>query len=229
MQVFWGVFFSSGRRERDRIALFIHSMNRIAIIDHGLCNLDSIKRATEECGAEPFITDRPQELAQAQRIILPGVGAFPDAMRNLRERGLDAALREHVMEKGVPLLGICLGMQLLATRGFEVEETEGLGFIPGEVRKLTLRPGERIPHIGWDEVTYPRESKLFAGIPEKKDFYFVHSFHLVPSDPADIIGACASAGGFAAAVQHKNIYATQFHPEKSQRVGFALLRNFLSL
>jgi glutamine amidotransferase len=204
-------------------------MNRVAIVDHGLCNLDSIRRATEECGGQPFITDNPKELADAQRIILPGVGAFPDAMRNLRAKGLDKALREQVIDNHVPMLGICLGMQLLATRGFEVEETEGLGFIPGEVRKMEPGPGERIPHIGWDEVTFPRESPLFAGIPTNKDFYFVHSFHLVPTDKADIIGACSYAGGFAAAVQRNNIWATQFHPEKSQRVGFAVLRNFLAL
>ena len=204
-------------------------MNRIAIIDHGLCNLDSIARATEECGGEPFITDDPVRITEAQRIILPGVGAFPDAMRNLRAKGLDAALRKEVMDNKVPLLGICLGMQLLATRGFEVTETEGLGLIPGEVRKLEPKSGERIPHIGWDEVSYPRESDLFAGIPERKDFYFVHSFVFVPKDPAIIIGACDYGGGFAASIQYGNIHATQFHPEKSQRVGFQLLKNFLSL
>jgi imidazole glycerol-phosphate synthase subunit HisH len=204
-------------------------MVRVAIVDHGLCNIDSISRAVEECGGDCLIAEHPKALEHAQRIILPGVGAFPDAMRNLRDRGLDMALREHVIKNHVPLLGICLGMQLLATRGFEVAETEGLGFIPGDVRKLEARAGERIPHVGWDEVTYANPSQLFAHIPSAKDFYFIHSFHFIPQNPADIIGETAYAGGFVAALQCENIYATQFHPEKSQRVGFQLLRNFLAL
>lgn len=204
-------------------------MPRVAIVDHGLCNLDSIARAVEECGGNGFVTDAPADLDGVDRIILPGVGAFPDAMRNVRARGLDVALRRQVIDNRVPMLGICLGMQMLATRGFEGEETPGLDFIPGDVRKLEPQDLERIPHVGWDEVTYPRQSPLFAGIPPAKDFYFVHSYHFVPVDPACVIGTTAYAGGFTAALQHGNIYATQFHPEKSQKFGFQLLRNFLSL
>ena len=204
-------------------------MNRVAIVDHGLCNLDSIARAVQECGGDSFVTDHPKDLDGASRIILPGVGAFPDAMRNLRERGLDVALREQVITNGKPMLGICLGMQLLATRGFEVTETEGLNFIPAKVIKLVPIEGERIPHMGWNEVSFPRPSTLFAGIEPNKDFFFVHSFHVVPDDQSDIIGRTAYAGGFVAALQHGNIYATQFHPEKSQRYGFQVLKNFLSL
>ncbi|MSR86570.1 imidazole glycerol phosphate synthase subunit HisH [Candidatus Peribacteria bacterium] len=202
---------------------------RVAIVDHGLCNIDSITRAVQECGADSFITDNPKDLEDVGRIILPGVGAFPDAMRNIRARGLDVALKSLVIDKKMPMLGICLGMQMLATRGFEGEETPGLGFINAEVHKLEPQAGERIPHVGWDEVSYPRESKLFAGIPSNKDFYFVHSYHVVPADPSEAIGVCAYAGGFCAALQHGNIYATQFHPEKSQKFGFHVLKNFLSL
>lgn len=202
-------------------------MRRVAIVDTGLCNLDSMRRALEECGADAFIAGAPEALRSAERFVLPGVGAFPDAMRSLRERRLDAALREQVVGAGLPLLGVCLGMQLLASEGTEVEPTAGLGWVPGRVVRLVPGPGERVPHVGWDDVAHSGHP-LFEGIPSGKDFYFVHSFHLVPDDPAARIASASAGGGCAAAVARGNIAGVQFHPEKSQRAGFRLLRNFLS-
>lgn len=205
-------------------------MSTVAIVDYGMCNLDSIARAVEECGGNPLITDEPKDLERAAHIILPGVGAFPDAMRNLRERSLDRVLNEQVLGSNIPFLGICLGMQLLASKGWEVEETEGLGWIPGEV--LRLDPGgsrERVPHVGWNEVYPTRDSPLFAGVRPGADFYFVHSFHVAASEPETVLGRTPYCGDFVSAVQRDNVFAVQFHPEKSQKAGFQVLRNFLAL
>jgi glutamine amidotransferase len=205
-------------------------MKKVAIVDYGLCNLDSISRAVQECGGDPVVTDGPQELRNAAYIILPGVGAFPDAMRNMWDRSLPETLYEQVMVRQVPFLGICLGMQLLAKKSYEVKETPGLGWVDAEVRRL--RPsagGERIPHIGWNEVVLVRECPLFRGIPSEKDFYFVHSYHLCLDAEAPVVGKTPYCGGFVSAVQHELVFGIQFHPEKSQRLGFQLLRNFLAL
>jgi glutamine amidotransferase len=151
-------------------------------------------------------------------------------MRNIRERALDATLYEQAIEKQVPFLGICLGMQLLATKGWEVQETEGLGFIPGEVQRLEPSGEDRrIPHVGWNEVYPTRESPLFRGIAAGRDFYFVHSYHLRPEDEADVAGRTPYAQGFVSAVQRGMVFGVQFHPEKSQRMGFQVLRNFLAI
>lgn len=203
-------------------------MSFIAIVDYGMCNLDSIARAVDECGGTPKVTEDPADLDSATHVILPGVGAFPDAIDNLRQRGLDVAIRRQV-EANIPLLGICLGMQLLATRGFEVRETPGLDVIPGEVRRLSPASGERIPHVGWNEVYPAAPHPLFDGIAPGKDFYFVHSFHFCCADEADVLARAPYCGGFAAAVRRKNVLGVQFHPEKSQRVGFRLLKNFLAM
>jgi glutamine amidotransferase len=184
----------------------------------------------EECGGVPVITDRAEEIGVSNRIILPGVGAFFDGMRNIRKRSLDEILREQVMERGIPLLGICLGMQLLATRGWEGGETEGLGWIDGEVRRLEPQGGDtRIPHIGWNEVEVLRESPLFRGVPAGKDFYFDHSYHYCVGDERDLLARTSYCGGFASAVGRGCVFGVQFHPEKSQRMGFQVLRNFLAL
>jgi imidazole glycerol-phosphate synthase subunit HisH len=203
-------------------------MARVAIIDYGMCNLDSIRRATEECGGDPIVTDDPVVIEAAERTILPGVGAFPDAMRNIRAKGLDKAIRAKV-DSGAPLLGVCLGMQLLASRGTEGESADGLGCIDAEVLQLAPVNGERIPHIGWNEVSHARKSPLFDGIEPDRDFYFVHSYHMVCTNQADVVGETPYCGGFASVVQRGNVYGTQFHPEKSQKAGFQLLRNFLAL
>jgi glutamine amidotransferase len=205
-------------------------MNIVAIVDYGMCNLDSVARAVEECGGKARVTDQARDLETASRIILPGVGAFADAMRNIKQRALDRILYEQAIEKQIPLLGICLGMQLLASKGFEVEETDGLGFIPGEVRRLNPTGEDaRIPHVGWNEVYALRESPLFRGIAPGRDFYFVHSYHFCPRDESNVLARTPYAGSFVSAVQSGSIWGVQFHPEKSQRVGFQLLKNFLSL
>lgn len=203
-------------------------MARTFIVDYGLCNLDSIRRAVEECGSAPVVTDDRAALADAERIILPGVGAFPVAMEFLRDKGLDEAMRARV-EAGVPLLGICLGMQLLARRGSEGRVTEGLGLLDAEVVRLEPSQGEAVPHVGWNEVVPARPSPLIAGLPPQSDFYFVHSYHVRCADGADVVGQTPYCGGFSSVVQHDNVFGVQFHPEKSQKSGFQLLRNFLEL
>lgn len=205
-------------------------MTYVAIIDYGMCNLDSMARAVEECGGHPQIIDNPVELREATHIILPGVGAFPDAMRNLKEKSFDRALEEQVIGKDIPFLGVCLGMQLLAAVGREGADTPGLGWIDGEVKRLVPTGADtHIPHIGWNEVYPEKESPLFAGIAPGRDFYFVHSYHLVVNSPEEIIARTPYADGFVSAVNRDHIYGVQFHPEKSQKAGFQVLKNFLSL
>jgi imidazole glycerol-phosphate synthase subunit HisH len=202
-------------------------MSSVAIIDYGMCNLDSIRRAIEECGGAPVVTDDRAEIKRAERIVLPGVGSFADAMQNIRTRQLDTVLAEQVAE-GVPLLGICLGMQLLAVRGEEGGDSKGLGFIDGEVVRLTpTERDSRIPHIGWNEVEPLRDHPLFKGIPTRKDFYFVHSYHFRCAEPSRL-ATTPYCGAFASAVVRDHVMGVQFHPEKSQKGGFQLLRNFLA-
>ncbi len=205
-------------------------MKKVAIIDYGMCNLDSVARAIEECGGTPLVTDKKNDLELATHIILPGVGAFPDAMNELLQRSLDKSLREQVLKKKIPFLGICLGMQLMATKGWEGEETDGLGLIEGEVKRFV--PGSsdtRIPHIGWNEVNYTQKSPLFQDIPSGKDFYFVHSYHFSCQNEDDIIARTPYCGGFVSAISRGHIFGAQFHPEKSQKLGFKVLKNFLSM
>jgi glutamine amidotransferase len=201
----------------------------VAIVDTGLCNLDSIARAIEDCGGKPLVSDDPRDLEHAARIVLPGVGAFPEAMARLRSRGLDVALSEQVIGREIPFLGVCLGMQLMATRGTEGRETAGLGWIEGEVSLLQAGPGERIPHIGWNDVEPSADSPLFRGITPGRDFYFVHSYVLNPTRDEDIAAVTPYSGGFVSAVHRGNLFGVQFHPEKSQQAGFAVLSNFLAL
>lgn len=205
-------------------------MKKVAIVDYGMGNLDSVARAVEECGGDPLVTDQRVDLQRVNYIILPGVGAFATGMRNIRERGLDETLGEQVLCKGIPFLGLCLGMQLLATKGWEVEETLGLGWVNGEVKRLKPdSPDVRIPHMGWNQVIFTQASRLFDGIPAGKDFYFVHSYHLSCRDERDVIGRTPYCGGFVSAVGRDHIFGVQFHPEKSQHLGFQMIRNFLGL
>ena len=202
-------------------------MNCVAVVDHGLCNLDSIRRALEECGASVTVTDDPADLDVVDRVVLPGVGAFGDAMENLREKGLDESIRG-VVADGVPLLGICLGMQLLADVGHEGQRVPGLAVLPGEVVRLEPTSRDRrVPHIGWNEVHEQRPSTLLRGIAPDADFYFVHSYHVRCTDSAAVVATTPYCGDFTSVIERGNVFATQFHPEKSQRHGFALLKNFL--
>ncbi|MCP4644705.1 MAG: imidazole glycerol phosphate synthase subunit HisH [bacterium] len=205
-------------------------MNVVAIIDYGMGNLGSVARAVEECGGEPFIAGHPSELARASRIILPGVGAFGDGMEELVRRGFDTALRVEAIDNSIPLLGICLGMQLLADTGAEGGETAGLGLVSGEVVRMEPdTPGTRIPHVGWNEVHPAKECPLFDGVTDGKDFYFVHSFHFRPADDTDVAAWTPYCGRFVSCVHRGTVFGVQFHPEKSQKPGFRLLKNFLAM
>jgi glutamine amidotransferase len=204
-------------------------MKTAAIIDYGMGNLDSVRRATEECGAQPIIAATPNILREANYIILPGVGVFKDAMQALNSAGFTPVLRDLVLGTKVPLLGICLGMQLLADTGTECGTTQGLGLIPGIVDRLkTNDPAERIPHVGWNDVNPVRELPLFNGIRTGCDFYFVHSYHFIPSSPGTVVARTPYCGEFVSCVGRENIVGTQFHPEKSQQAGLQLLRNFFT-
>ena len=205
-------------------------MKTVAIVDYGMGNLDSVARAVEECGGEPLLVRTASELGRAGSVILPGVGSFTKGMRNLRVSGMVDALQEYVVERAMPFLGLCLGMQLLATRGEEGGGEAGLGWINGEVARL--RPegeDERIPHVGWNEVVCTRESPLFAGLDGRRDFYFVHSYTLACEDEGDVLASTPYCGGVTSAVEGEHVRGLQFHPEKSQRAGFQVLRNFIGL
>ncbi len=203
-------------------------MTKATIIDYGMGNLGSLKRSLEVCGASVTIADTPAAVENVTHLLLPGVGSFWDGMNHLRERGWPSAIAACV-KRGVPFLGICLGMQLLAESGDEGGPTEGLGLLPGKVEKLVPHPtAERIPHVGWNEVQYQPGHPLFADIAMNSDCYFVHSYHVVPSDSCDIAARTPYCGSFVSAVSRRNVYGVQFHPEKSQSIGLRLLRNFLN-
>lgn len=200
----------------------------VVIVDYGMSNLGSLRRSFEECGAEVVVADDPAALQSSTHIVLPGVGAFADGMKNLHERGWVEALRTEVGQYGIPLLGICLGMQLLAEKGVEGGETEGLGFIKGTVVKIQSSKKERVPHIGWNEIYRSHgQPAILQGIPDGSDFYFAHSYCFNADDPQNIMAITPYAGGVTSVVTHNNICGTQFHPEKSQVSGFQVMKNFL--
>jgi glutamine amidotransferase len=200
----------------------------IGIVDYGVGNLWSVYNAVEMVGAEAKICQDPEALVAAERIILPGVGAFRDCAANLRQQGFVEALEEAVMRQGKPIFGICVGMQLMARRSFEGGEYEGLGWFEGDVVRLQPSdPTLRVPHIGWNNLTYRAGSPLFAGLPSSPDFYFVHSYFMHCDTDADIEATCDYSQVVTAAVCKDNIFASQFHPEKSQDHGLRLLENFV--
>jgi imidazole glycerol-phosphate synthase subunit HisH len=210
----------------------------VAIIDYGSGNLHSaakaFERAARECGSDQSIavTSDPEKVRSADRIVLPGVGAFADCRRGLDAvAGMMDVLEEEVCRKGKPFLGICVGMQLMAERGREYTVTDGMGWIRGEVRRIS--PGDaalKIPHMGWNTIDIRRPHPLLEGIPLGAGglhAYFVHSFHLQAEDPHDLVAACDYGGPVTALVGRDNFAGTQFHPEKSQKLGLALIANFL--
>jgi glutamine amidotransferase len=197
----------------------------IAIVDYGMGNKRSVEKALEHVGVRPRITADAAELRAADAVILPGVGAFPEAMRRLRASGLDDVVRERA-GAGVPLLGICLGMQLLFDSSTEHEGETGLGLLPGDVDALDA---PKLPHIGWNEVTFARASPLVAGLGDAAAFYHVHSFVCRPAEEDDVVGRGDYGEPFASIVERDNVMGAQFHPEKSSRDGLALLRNFARL
>ena len=194
----------------------------IAIADYGMGNRRSVEKALAHVGAESVVT---ADVSDASAIILPGVGAFPEAMRNLERTGLGEALIERAAA-GVPLLGICLGMQLLFESSSEHEGAAGLGILPGTVTALE---SPRLPHIGWNLVTFERESALTEGLGDAAAFYHVHSFACRPSDPSDVVGTSEYGERFVSIVERGNVMAAQFHPEKSSLDGLRMLRNFAAL
>lgn len=200
----------------------------VAIIDYGLGNLASVAGAVERLGHSPVISADPAVLADAERLILPGVGAFPDGMANLKERGLIEVLNRLVLGQGVPLLGICLGFQLLARNSLEFTDTQGLGWIEATVRPLAPDdPTLRLPHVGWNEITPTRDHPLLAGIASGALVYFVHHYHMVVDDPEVVLATTDYGGPVTAAVARGPVLGTQFHPEKSQQEGLTVLGNFL--
>ena len=203
-------------------------MTTVAVIDYGMGNRRSVEKALEHVGAQAVITRDPAALAQADALVVPGVGAFPQGMRNLIELGLDERIRA-AARAGTPVLGICLGMQLLFERSTEHQLTDGLGLLAGTVSPID-GGGLRIPHIGWNDVRFERPSPLTAGLPvDGAAFYHVHSLAARPADPADVIATTEYGERFATVVGHENVLGVQFHPEKSSHDGLVLLGNFVAL
>ncbi|RAP74832.1 imidazole glycerol phosphate synthase subunit HisH [Paenibacillus montanisoli] len=197
----------------------------IAIIDYGMGNLHSVSKAVERLGYEAVITADAKEIMDADGAILPGVGAFGDAMQNLRNTGLEEVTRFYAAS-GKPLLGICLGMQLLFSESEEYGQHQGLGLLPGKV--IRFQGNFKVPHMGWNKLAFKQESPLFVGL-EEGHVYFVHSFHAKPERTEDLLAVTDYNGPVTAIVGRGNVYGMQFHPEKSGELGMSLLRNFLAL
>jgi len=217
-----------------KLTTIMDNQMKIGIIDYGIGNLGSVYEALNELGVTSCLVNRPSEMHTFDKLVLPGVGGFKSCKATLDDFGWTEAIQEEVLGFNKPILGICLGMQLLADFGAEGvakdEFTKGLGLIPGKVVSLkSLGCKERVPHVGWDDVTSSVSSHyLMSGIPDGTDFYFVHSYAFIP-DNLDVISASCYYGGvdITAAVSQKNIWGTQFHPEKSSKAGYKLLQNFI--
>jgi glutamine amidotransferase len=205
-------------------------MPKLGVLNYGSGNFTSVSNALEYLGLEWLEITEPRKMEQASHLVLPGVGSFPAAMDKLEQMGLADGLHEQVLHKEKPFLGICIGMQILADVGYEFCERRGLGFISGKVQLLDAAShGLRTPHMGWNELTSRRGCPLLAEMPEPCSFYFVHSYHLQPSDPAVTVAYCDYGTEITACVQRDNVFGVQFHPEKSQRDGLQLLKNFSNI
>lgn len=198
----------------------------IAIVDYGMGNLFSVEKALERIGAVALVTENPEDLARAEKIILPGVGAFGDAMRELEKRELATALKCEV-KKGKILLGICLGLQVFFERSEESPGIQGLGLLPGEVKRFFTHL--KVPHMGWNQLNLKKSAPLYRGIEQGSFVYFVHSYYVVPQNPDDIATTTDYDGEFTSSVWRGNLMATQFHPEKSQEKGLRILKNFVDM
>ena len=203
----------------------------VTVVDYGMGNLLSVNRALEHCGAQVTLESSPLFIAKAKTLVLPGVGAFGDGMVELHQRGLVEALRSYAAG-GRPMLGICLGMQMLLDGSDEFGASTGLGLVPGWVRKLPEQPGIKLPHIGWSAIRPPQgtswEGSLLENVPAGQEMYFVHSFHADPTDPAHRLAETRYGDyAFCSAVRKDNITGCQFHPEKSGEAGLGMIRNFL--
>lgn len=200
----------------------------IKIVDYGMGNLRSVQKAFEKLGQAATICDQATQLKAAEKLVLPGVGAFRDAIAELRRREMVAPIVDH-LAAGKPFLGICLGLQLLFDVSFEDGEWPGLGIIPGQVVRFRDQPDLKIPHMGWNRLEIQGEPALLREIPRDAHFYFVHSYHVVPQDRSLVIAESDHGGRFVAAIGRGNLWATQFHPEKSQKHGLQLLANFAAM
>jgi glutamine amidotransferase len=198
----------------------------IAIMDYGMGNLRSVQKAFQKVGAEAVVTDEREIIESARAVVLPGVGAFGDAMTNLRSQGLVETI-ERVVERGTPLLGICLGLQLFFEESDEMGLHQGLGFFPGRVRRFDV--GLKVPHIGWNQVHIHRQSPLLDGLADDSYAYFVHSYYVEPTEDDDILATTDYGLDFASIVGRGNVFGIQFHPEKSQDVGIRILSNFVAM
>lgn len=200
---------------------------RVAVIDYGAGNLKNVTKALQVAGADVIVTEDSDLICSAEKVILPGVGAFAEAMERLKNKKLDAAIKKY-LSSGKPFLGICLGMQLLFQFS-EEGDAPGLGVLDGRILHIPQVKGIKIPQMGWNNVVYTKKSRLFEGIPNSSYFYFVHSYYL-DTDDREIISATTDHGiNIDIAVEHKNIFATQFHPEKSGKMGIKLLENFVGV
>jgi glutamine amidotransferase len=199
----------------------------IVIIDYGMGNLRSVQKAFERSGVPAKISSVPEEILNADKLVLPGVGAFPACMSNLEKLGLAEPIRESV-RRGKPFLGICMGMQVLFDEGEEFGLHKGLGIIPGRVIKFKLAKKYKIPHMGWNRIRKKKKIPLLAEIEENSYFYFVHSYHVVPEDPSVIATVTDYGKDFVSSIAKDNIFACQFHPEKSQALGLKLIKAFVN-
>ena len=202
----------------------------LAIIDYGMGNLNSVKKKLDRLKTTASITSNPKDIIKADKIILVGVGHFAKAMKNIKELNLLDTLNEVVIIKKKPVLGICLGMQLMA-KDSEEGNAEGFGWLDANVRKMQVEDTLRfkIPHTGWNKITQSKKSRLMKGIPESSEFYFVHSYHLMPNETSNILNETEYCFKFTSAIEKDNIFGVQYHPEKSHDVGEVLLKNFISL
>lgn len=203
-------------------------MSKIAVIDYGMGNLRSVEKGFAQVGYEVSIINDAREIAAADKLVLPGVGAFRDAISEVRRLNFDEPIKAHVAA-GKPFLGICLGLQLLFDVSYEDGEYEGLGIIPGKCVKFDVPRELKVPHMGWNQLSFRGQSPIFKGLNEDAYVYFVHSYYVVPDDESMIAAESDYAEPFTAAVARDNLFATQFHPEKSQRNGLRILKNFAAL
>ena len=200
----------------------------IAMIDYDAGNIKSVEKALQKLGADVVITKDPQAILSADKVILPGVGAFGDAMNNLKKYGLDQVIHQ-VVEKGTPFLGICLGLQLLFERSDESPEAVGLGILKGEVLRIPDAEGLKIPHMGWNSLHLQNDGRLFKGLKENDYVYFVHSYSLKAEEEEIVKATTNYSVNIHASVEKDNVFACQFHPEKSSDVGLKILKNFVEL
>jgi imidazole glycerol-phosphate synthase subunit HisH len=203
-------------------------MNDVVLIDAGTGNLRSVQKALESVGANVFRTDDPNKVRTGKQVVLPGVGAFGEFMSGMRMRGLEEAVKE-ISRRGIPLLGICVGMQALFEVGEEMGQHTGLGLLPGKVLRFAESLPVKIPHTGWNQIEIQSTEPLFCGIDSGAYAYFNHSYYCHPENPSNVAATTTHGLTYACAVQNSNIYGVQFHPEKSQTVGLQILKNFLEI